>query len=67
MSRRGHAKPLTCCDHDCAAANGCMLGGTRCAGCGLWYCDDEMNVIDGRCYCDECAEERENESEENND
>lgn len=57
----GHYHPLTCCDRDCAEANGCRIGGYECAGCGKWFCGDEIDQ-DG--YCDDCAEERRKEEEE---
>lgn len=55
----GSHHPLTCCDRDCAGANGCgHLGGTQCESCGLYYCS--MNIgEDG--LCETCAAEREEE------
>lgn len=57
----GSASPKTCCDRDCAGANNCWIGGYQCKGCGYWFCADE---IDDDGLCDECAEERRLEQEE---
>ena len=55
----GSRYPLPFCDRECAGVNRCGgLGGTQCAGCGLYYCS--MNVgEDG--LCETCAAEREEE------
>jgi len=61
---RGHTRPLTCCDRDCAGANGCRIGGYLCEVCGLWYCGEEMHEVD---LCEDCWEERKIEEEEEDD
>ena len=61
----GRHRPLTCCDSDCALANGCRVGGYRCDDCGLWYCKDEIENYNGQTLCADCAEEaRKHEQEE---
>lgn len=62
MSR--HEYPLTCCDSDCAGANGCRIGGYQCEDCGCWFCVDGVTFDGGVCLCDECAERRRRELEE---
>ena len=57
----GHAKPLTCCDRDCALVNGCREGGYQCERCGRWFCGSELN--EDR-LCDDCAAERADELED---
>lgn len=57
-----HYHPLTCCDHDCAAANNCMMGGVECPECGMWYCPVGEGDEEGR--CDDCAERHRRELEE---
>lgn len=57
----GRYSPLHCCDRDCAIANGCTVGGCQCAGCGQWFCGNDLDE-DG--YCDDCAERRREEEEE---
>ena len=57
----GSANPKTCCDHECAAANSCRIGGYQCDDCGCWFCIDDMGD-DGRCA--ECAERRREEMRE---
>ena len=47
MSRATHS-PITCCDRDCAGANGCRVGGYRCA-----------YELDERGLCEDCAAQRE--------
>ena len=54
----------TCCDWECAEANGCMVGGIRCERCGGHFCSHEIGE-DG--LCDECAREREEEREAEGD
>lgn len=50
-----HYSPLTVCDHDCAGANNCKVGGVQCPDCGCWYCPvSEEGDDDWR--CDDCAE-----------
>ena len=60
----GHIRPLTCCDSECAAVNHCVNGGVQCNGCGLYFCDYNLNN-DG--YCEDCAAKlgSDEESEEN--
>jgi len=53
---RGHTRPLTCCDRECAGANGCRMGGYQCKCCGMFFCADEIGADR---YCDRCAAERE--------
>lgn len=36
----GLVRPLSCCDRDCAGANGCRVGGYQFDRCGLWFCGD---------------------------
>lgn len=60
----GHTKPLACCDHDCAVVNGCQIGGCQCDGCGLWFCDNELERIDDRTLCEDCADEYRKEQED---
>lgn len=64
----GRARPLTCCDGECARANGCRVGGYQCDRCGGWYCPDldggdfygyGMNYV-----CADCAEERRKEADD---
>lgn len=57
----GHHHPLTCCDRDCAAVNGCREGGYQCERCGRWFCGNE---IDEDNLCEDCAEEARKEREE---
>lgn len=54
----GRARPLTCCDRDCALANGCRIGGYQCERCGRWFCGEDL---DEDRLCDDCAAERVNE------
>ena len=57
------SKPLTCCDRDCADANGCRMGGAQCPDCGGWYCPpNEASDEDGR--CEDCAERHRRQEEE---
>ena len=60
MSKHNH--PLTCCDHECAAANCCTIGGVECPDCGMWYCPAGQGDDEGR--CDDCAERHLREMEE---
>lgn len=61
MSYYGH--PLTCCDWECAAANGCGgEGGVECPTCGRWYCPVEEEG-DEEGNCESCAREIAAESE----
>lgn len=53
----GRTKPLTCCDRDCAEANGCRIGGGQCRKCGRWFCPPLS--LDESGLCDECAVENE--------
>lgn len=57
----GSVRPINVCDRDCALANGCVVGGRRCAKCGLWFCASELDE-DG--VCDNCHEEQEENEEE---
>lgn len=57
--------PITCCDFDCASANGCRIGGVCCVDCGKYFCATEIDFADGEWLCDECAKEREYENNEN--
>lgn len=58
-----HYSPLTVCDHDCAGANNCKVGGVQCPNCGCWYCPvSEEGDDDWR--CDDCAERHRRELEE---
>lgn len=57
----GCPHPKSYCDYECAAMNGCTVGGYACAGCGDYYCANELDE-DG--YCDRCAEEIRKEEEE---
>lgn len=60
----GRSTPLVCCDGECAAANGCHVGGYRCDSCGLWYCIDEMTFSPtGRQLCARCSDEVEQQKE----
>ncbi len=61
MSKK-HYEPLPCCDHDCAAANNCTMGGVECHDCGSWYCPVNEGDDDGR--CDDCAARHRRELEE---
>ena len=56
----GYAKPLTCCDRECALVNGCRIGGFQCERCGRWFCASEIGE-DGICLDCEEAEAEENE------
>ena len=56
----GSANPKTCCDHECAGANGCKVGGIECERCGRFFCADEIR---DNGMCKECAEEYEKEQE----
>lgn len=47
---------LKCCDGECAAVNGCMVGGFECPRCGRHYCPvSEGGDEEGNCW--ECHEE----------
>lgn len=60
----GHARPLTCCDGDCALVNGCRTGGYQCERCGRWFCANEIGE-DGICVdCEEAAAEENEEGDE---
>ena len=48
----GHIRPLTCCDSECAAVNHCVKGGVQCNGCGLYFCEYNLNEIG---FCEDCA------------
>ena len=48
----GHLQPIRCCDSECAAVNYCVKGGVQCNGCGLYFCDYNLNEIG---YCEDCA------------
>lgn len=61
---RMHEYPLTCCDWECAAANGCREGGYQCADCGCWFCVEGVTFVGDECLCDDCAERRTEEREE---
>lgn len=55
--------PLTCCDRECAAANGCGAeGGETCSVCGRYYCPVSEGDGEGHCSRD-CAAEAETEEE----
>jgi len=58
---RGHTRPLTCCTHDCADANGCRTGGMVCADCGLYFCIEDVSNYEGVILCDDCRSDREQE------
>jgi len=60
----GSTTPIRVCDHECALVNGCSVGGLTCEGCGRYFCASDLDQ-DG--YCDRCAEEREDESEDEDD
>ena len=54
----GSGRPLTVCSGDCAAANGCVVGGCHCPACGGWYC--KFDMVRGpydEDVCVECVEE----------
>ena len=57
----GHARPLTCCDGDCALVNGCRTGGYQCERCGRWFCVHELNEDN---LCADCEEAEAEENEE---
>lgn len=60
----GHARPLTCCDRDCALVNGCRIGGYRCERCGLWFCGEGIGE-EGICVdCEEAESEENDEGDE---
>ena len=63
---RGHTRPLTVCDRDCAGANGCHVGGYQCDGCGLWFCGEDLNQAGDTLeyLCDDCLAAREQEESE---
>lgn len=60
----GHTKPLRCCDRECSLVNNCRVGGYQCDGCGLWFCDNELERIDDRTLCEGCADEYRKEQED---
>lgn len=60
----GHTRPLACCDHDCSVVNGCQVGGYQCDDCGLWFCGNELEKIDDRTLCGDCADEYRKEQED---
>lgn len=60
----GNPSPLTCCDNDCAMANGCRVGGYKCSVCGLWYCHDHISYDGWECICDDCKAQSEDERED---
>ena len=51
----------TCCDAECASANGCTVGGVSCGVCGLYFCADDIGENG---LCAECERELENEQPE---
>lgn len=53
----------TCCDHECAEANGCVVGGVECEWCHDYFCAGELEEYNGMYVCNECREEAEMESE----
>lgn len=57
-----HEYPLTCCDSDCAGANGCREGGYQCEDCGMWFCPDTSGS-DTPNLCADCAARRREEQE----
>ena len=57
----GHARPLTCCDGDCALVNGCRIGGYQCERCGRWFCANEI-CENGLCY--DCKAEETDDAED---
>ena len=62
---RGHTRPLTCCDRDCAVVNDCQVGGRQCDDCELWFCiSDLTRTDDGKDLCDDCRAAREQEESE---
>lgn len=64
---RGHTRPLTVCDSLCAGANGCRVGGYQCDGCGLWFCGEDLERVDDRHLCEDCAEEYGMENEDDSE
>ena len=55
---RGYIREITCCDRDCAGANGCRIGGYQCEDCGKWYCIYEVEEYLGSILCGDCVENR---------
>lgn len=60
----GSVYPITCCDSDCAAFNYCQIGGIQCKRCELWFCAAYINEHG---YCDDCAREKAEEEQEDED
>lgn len=54
----------TCCDYECAMANGCQVGGLECDRCGEYFCSNELAEHNGEYVCDDCKKEMESEEEE---
>ena len=55
---RGYIREITCCDRDCAGANGCRIGGYQCEDCGKWYCIYDVEEYMGCILCGDCVENR---------
>lgn len=60
----GRARPLTCCDPECAEVNGCVVGGYQCDGCGLWFCGDDVEETADGILCEKCARSRAEDEED---
>ena len=54
----------TCCDYECAEANGCQVGGIECEYCHRHFCAKELGEHNGKYICDDCREEIEDEESE---
>jgi hypothetical protein len=55
------------CDHECAEANNCQVGGIRCEWCHGYFCANDLGEYNGMYVCDDCRteiEELEAEEEE---
>lgn len=52
----GSPTRLSCCDRDCAAVNGCTIGGYQCDRCGKFFCPD-CDTADDQGRCPSCHEE----------
>ena len=54
----------TCCDHECANANNCLVGGITCDWCGNYFCSSDLAWHGSRRVCEDCKAEMEAEEQE---
>lgn len=49
------------CDHECAEANNCQVGGIECERCHGYFCAKDLGEYNGMYVCNDCRQEIEEE------